>query len=233
MVGELIRNEADITFSSLTVNGPRSDVIDYTSSFLDVGLRILIPKPVTSAKLDSFLEPFSWEVWLIIFLSFILFTILLWLFDACSPYGYHNHPDEGFKHEMDFSNAFVNAGMGFVGQSGDPGRNFASRFLSLGYFLFILIVVASYTANLAAFLTTRAGDTRITKLSDIRSNGYKFGVIADSSIESYFRTNPDVADILKYMVTYKNLTTMLQSVGDNSNNIFAIIHDSPVTEVFP
>eukprot|EP01080_Neovahlkampfia_damariscottae_P006636 gene6636-10801_t len=232
MVGEMIRNEADITFSSLTVTGPRSDVIDYTSSFLDVGLRILIPKPQTAAKLDSFLEPFSWEVWLIICLTFLLFVVLLWLFDACSPYGYHNHPDEGFKHEMDFSNAVINAGMSFVGQSGDPGRNFASRILSLGYLLFILIIVASYTANLAAFLTIRAGDQRITKLSDIRSNGYKFGVIADSSIENYFRTNPDVADIIKYMVTYKNLTTMLTAVSDNSNDIFAIVHDSPVTEYF-
>eukprot|EP01080_Neovahlkampfia_damariscottae_P008689 gene8689-636_t len=231
MIGEVIYGKADVSFAPITANQARLGAVRFITPFLDVGLRIMIRKPEKeSALLYSFLLPFTWQVWTAIIACLVSFMIFLWIFDVCSPYGYHRHPEDDKKHTMDFSNAIISGLLGFVGQAGDPGRNFATKILTIGYFLFSLIVVSTYTANLAAFLTTSGTSKSLQTLSDIRTNRYKFGIVDNSSISNYFENNDEISDLLDLAVRYDNFTTMVNDLLAQKNGLFALVHDSPVTD---
>ena len=62
MLAELIYDRADITLFPLTILESRADVIDFTYSYVDGGIGLLVrsAKPASSAL--GFLRPFSWQV---------------------------------------------------------------------------------------------------------------------------------------------------------------------------
>ena len=62
MLAELIYDRADITLFPLTILEARTDVIDFTYSYVDGGIGLLVSaaKPESSAL--GFLRPFSWQV---------------------------------------------------------------------------------------------------------------------------------------------------------------------------
>jgi len=64
MVGELIRKEADIAISAMTITAERERVIDFSKPFMTLGISIMIKKPVKQTPgVFSFLNPLSQEIW--------------------------------------------------------------------------------------------------------------------------------------------------------------------------
>ncbi|CAG2114990.1 unnamed protein product, partial [Medioppia subpectinata] len=60
MIGELIRNEADIAIVDLTITFKREEAVDFTQPFMNTGISILFKKPTTKVTtLFSFLSPFQ------------------------------------------------------------------------------------------------------------------------------------------------------------------------------
>lgn len=45
MVGELVRNEADMAIAPLTISLQRQTAIDFTMPFMRIGISIMIKKP--------------------------------------------------------------------------------------------------------------------------------------------------------------------------------------------
>ncbi|EFC45168.1 predicted protein [Naegleria gruberi] len=190
-IGEIISGRADVMIGPLTITQSRHQVMDFTTSFFDVGLSILTLKQGEESNLFSFLLPFSWEVWILIF----------W---------------------------FVNQCMTISGQDGNPGKSWSTRIMLLGYFLFVMIILSTYTANLAAVLTTKVQSTRVTGLSDIRTYGFKFGVAKNSAPASYISSSEDMADIKKNMVVFDSLDDCLQALRDGK--VDALIWASAILE---
>ena len=71
MVGELVRNEADMAASTLTITAKRSKVVDFTYPYVDVASGILVStQPVSHDVWDFvFLDTFSGSLWLALFIS--------------------------------------------------------------------------------------------------------------------------------------------------------------------
>jgi ionotropic glutamate receptor len=60
MIGEMIRNEADIAISPLTINAQREQVVDFTVPFMPAGISIMIKQSnVKNKDLLSFMTPLS------------------------------------------------------------------------------------------------------------------------------------------------------------------------------
>ncbi len=60
MIGELVRNEADLAISPLTINAQREQVVDFSVPFMSAGISIMIRKSnVKNKDLVSFMEPLS------------------------------------------------------------------------------------------------------------------------------------------------------------------------------
>lgn len=71
----------------------------------------------------------------------------------------------------------------------------SNRLLVAGFWFFCELVMASYTANLAAFLTASRLVTSIDSLEDLVSQSVvNYSVISGSSGETYFKRMADIED---------------------------------------
>ncbi|KAK6731580.1 hypothetical protein RB195_007812 [Necator americanus] len=168
MVGELMNGEADLAVASLTITYSRSEVIDFTVPYMHLGISILFKKPQT-AESDwfMFLWPLSWEVWLCTFASYLVTSIALWLNSKISPFEKLERNNEtGHWDKVDNQFSFRNACWFTVSSLMQQGcelspRAPSTRVATAVWWFFALILISSYTANLAAFLTTQRMDSKI------------------------------------------------------------------------
>jgi ionotropic kainate glutamate receptor 2 len=159
-------------------------VIDFTKPFMNLGISILFKKPeVEPAELFSFMNPLALEIWLYILLAYVLVSLTIWIvarsgikinmslniliYLRFSPNEWANpHPciDSGFVVQNDFTlaNSFWFAVGTLMQQGSDLNPKAASTRIVGGiWWFFTLIIISSYTANLAAFLTVERMATPI------------------------------------------------------------------------
>ena len=111
--------------------------------------------PADWAKFFKVLEE---VVWGCILGAYALTSLLLWCFDRFSPYSYQNNIE---KYEDDDETRFFNLKESFwfcmtsltPQGGGEAPKSMSGRMVAATWWLFGFIIVASYTANLAAFLT--------------------------------------------------------------------------------
>lgn len=70
----------------------------------------------------------------------------------------------------------------------DLFRGIPTRLTAAAWWFFALIVISSYTANLAAFLTKEQMEDSIESVEDLaKESKIKYGVLAGGSTETFFR----------------------------------------------
>eukprot|EP01080_Neovahlkampfia_damariscottae_P005672 gene5672-9493_t len=220
IIQDLISGKASVSFAPFTETSERAEVVQFSLPYLNVGLRLMELKKKVKPVLESFLLPFSWNVWISVIGVILLVGLLLWIFDTASPYGLSKIDNP----ELNLPNAFLNSGIGMTGQLGNPGRSWATRILTLGYYLFLIIVTASYTANLTNVLTTPSSTTQITSFSDIKA-GKIIGTVQNSASEIYLTKSifQNFKGNIKYYKTFEVLIKALRM-----KEIDYLIFDSPI-----
>ncbi|XP_018303765.1 ionotropic receptor 25a isoform X1 [Mycetomoellerius zeteki] len=199
MIKELIDKRADIALSSLWVMAEREKVVDFTVPFYDlVGLSIMMQKTKTSTSLFKFLTVLENDVWFCILAAYFFTSFLMWLFDRWSPYSYQNnrdkYKDDEEKREFNLRECFWFCMTSLTPQGGgEAPKNLSGRLVAATWWLFGFIIIASYTANLAAFLTVSRLEIPIENLDDL-SKQYKiqYAPIRNSPGYSYFQRMADI-----------------------------------------
>lgn len=160
LIGEVIRGEADIAVADLAVNSERESVVDFTLPFMSTGISILYKKPIKKeTSLWSFLSPFSTRVWIYMLGTFVGVSILLFLTGRFTPYEWTNpHPcrqdDKVLENVLNMRNSFWCTIGSLMQQGSDIApKAMSTRVIIAIWYFFTLIIISSYTANLAAFLT--------------------------------------------------------------------------------
>lgn len=124
------------------------------------------------SNLVSFLQPFHYTLWLLVFLSVHVVALALYLLDRFSPFGRFKLANSTDTEEdaLNLASAMwfawgvlLNSGIG----EGTP-RSFSARVLGMVWAGFAMIIVASYTANLAAFLVLDRPEAIISGIDDAR-----------------------------------------------------------------
>ncbi|XP_076279785.1 ionotropic receptor 25a [Lasioglossum baleicum] len=194
MMKELITKRADIALGSLWVTAERERMVDFTVPFYDlVGLSIMMLKTKTSTSLFKFLTVLENEVWFCILAAYLFTSVLLWMFDRWSPYSYQNnrekYKEDEEKREFNLRECFWFCMTSLTPQGGgEAPKNLSGRLVAATWWLFGFIIIASYTANLAAFLTVSRLEIPIETLEDL-SKQYKiqYAPIMNSSAYTYFK----------------------------------------------
>ena len=126
----------------------------------------------------SFLQPFKDGLWIMVLLSVHVVAIVLYLLDRFSPFGkFKISKNENSEEDaLNLSRALwftwgvlLNSGIG----EGTP-RSFSARVLGMVWAGFAMIMVASYTANLAAFLVLDRPESGISGINDPRVRLFSF-----------------------------------------------------------
>ncbi|KAK6185015.1 hypothetical protein SNE40_007344 [Patella caerulea] len=211
-IKELIDKKADIAIGPISVMAERENVIDFTVPYYDlVGLTILMKKPEFDYSLVKFLSVLDTEVWFCIIGAFFLFSILICVFDKLSPFSYQNNTIDWNGEGSEPRVFTLKEGIWFCMMSltpqggGETPRALSGRLVAATWWLFGFIIIATYTANLAAFLTVSRLETPIESLDDLSTQfKVKYAPMNGSNALIYFNRMADIEK--KFYGIWKNMS---------------------------
>ncbi|XP_045847333.1 glutamate receptor ionotropic, NMDA 3B [Meles meles] len=198
LVGDLLAGRAHMAVSSFSINSARSQVLDFSSPFFSTSLGIMVRARDTASPIGAFMWPLHWSTWLGVFAALHLTALFLTLYEWRSPYGL---TPRGRNRATVFSyssalNLCYAILFGRTVSSKTP-KCPTGRLLMNLWAVFCLLVLSSYTANLAAVMV---GDKTFLELSGIHdpklhppSQGFRVGTVWESSAEAYIKKSfPDL-----------------------------------------
>uniref|UniRef100_A0A8D8LK52 Glutamate [NMDA] receptor subunit 1 n=1 Tax=Cacopsylla melanoneura TaxID=428564 RepID=A0A8D8LK52_9HEMI len=234
LIGELVNERADMIVAPLTINPERAEFIEFSKPFKYQGITILEKKPSRSSTLVSFLQPFSNTLWILVMVSVHVVALVLYLLDRFSPFGRFrlSNSDNTEEDALNLSSAIwfawgvlLNSGIG----EGTP-RSFSARVLGMVWAGFAMIIVASYTANLAAFLVLERPKTKLTGINDARlrntMENLTCATVKGSAVDMYFRRQVELSNMYRTMEA-NNYDTAEDAIADvKIGKLMAFIWDS-------
>nr|CAD7399734.1 unnamed protein product [Timema poppensis] len=195
IVRQLMDKKADLAVGSMTINYARESVIDFTKPFMNLGISILFKVPTTQpTRLFSFMNPLAIEIWLYVLAAYVLVSITMFVVARFSPYEWHNpHPcdvdNDLVENQFSLANSFWFT-IGTLMQQGSDLNPKATSTRIVGgiWWFFTLIIISSYTANLAAFLTVERMITPIENSDDLAGQtDISYGTLDSGSTMTFFR----------------------------------------------
>ncbi|KFM59945.1 Glutamate receptor, ionotropic kainate 2, partial [Stegodyphus mimosarum] len=211
MIGEVMNQEVDLAIADLTITVDRETVVDFTMPFMNLGISILFRKPTkNSPQLFSFLAPFSFEVWVYMATAYLGVSLLLFVLARFTPYEWVNpHPCNPKTEYLENTFSLLNSFWFTIGSLMQQGSDIAPRATSTRtvaalWWFFTLIMISSYTASLAAFLTSERMKSPIESAEDLaRSADISYGCVKEGSTRQFFEKST--------LQPYKKMWSVMQS----------------------
>ena len=162
---------------------------------MNLGISILFKRPRReSPGLFSFLNPLAIEIWLYVIAAYVIVSLMMYVLARFSPYEWYNphpcNPDPNLMENIfTMSNSFWFAVGTLMQQGSDINpRAVSTRIVGGLWWFFTLIIISSYTANLAAFLTVERMVSPIESAEDLsKQTKIAYGTIAGGSTMTFFR----------------------------------------------
>ncbi|XP_069493426.1 glutamate receptor ionotropic, NMDA 2D [Ambystoma mexicanum] len=239
MIGEVFYQRADMAIGSLTINEERSEIIDFSVPFVETGISVMVSRSNGTVSPSAFLEPYSPAVWVMMFVMCLtVVAVTVFIFEYFSPVGYNRSLSTGkcpggSKFTIGKSIWLLWA---LVFNNSVPVENpkgTTSKIMVLIWAFFAVIFLASYTANLAAFMIQEEYVDTVSGLSDKKFQRpheqyppLKFGTVPNGSTEKNIRSN--YPDMHSYMVKHnqRHVEDALQNL--KTGKLDAFIYDAAV-----
>lgn len=235
MIRELVDKNADIALGPISVMAERETVVDFTVPYYDlVGISILMKKPEVKSSLFKFLTVLEGNVWGCILAAYFFTSFLMYLFDRLSPYSYRNnkekYKDDEEKRDFNLKECLWFCMTSLTPQGGgEAPRNLSGRLVAATWWLFGFIIIASYTANLAAFLTVSRLDSPIESLDDLaKQYKIKYAPQKDTSSMTYFERMAHIES--KFYDIWKNMS--LDDTLSDEERAKLAVWDYPVSDKY-
>ncbi|XP_071260318.1 glutamate receptor ionotropic, delta-2 [Salvelinus alpinus] len=215
LMGELVAKRADVGLSALTITPERESAVDFTTRYMDYSVGVLLRKAERTVDMFACLAPFDLSLWACIAGTVLLVGILVYLLNWLNP----PRLPMGAVSSTTFYNSMWFVYGSFVQQGGEvPYTTLATRMMMGVWWLFALIVISSYTANLAAFLTITRIENSIQSLQDLsKQTELPYGTVLDSAVYEQVRSkamNPFERDPM-----YSQMWRMINRTGGADNNV--------------
>ncbi|CAF3849635.1 unnamed protein product, partial [Rotaria sp. Silwood1] len=183
LIQAVVNGQYDIVLGDVTVTAIRRELVGFSNAIFDNSLRIIMRKtPYVTIELLSFLKPFSRNLWLLVLGACIYAALLICLVEK--------NDNEIFQNRSISSQITMSIWYSFgniVGYGVDFHVNTAAgRLLTAGLYMLSLILVATYTANLASDLTISKSKDIISGINDIKNGkiphnriGIRIGTVSE------------------------------------------------------
>ncbi|XP_047363225.1 glutamate receptor ionotropic, kainate 2-like [Vespa velutina] len=224
----LLDHEADLAICDLTITSSRESIVDFTMPFMNLGISILFSKAEEKEpELFSFLKPLSTDVWIYMATAYLIVSLMLYLQARMAPGEWNNphpcNPDpEELENNFDLKNSLWLTVGSLMQQGSDILPQAPSiRMVAGMWWFFTLIMVSSYTANLAAFLTIDKMDNPITNVEELaKQTKIKYGAVDGGSTSAFFRDS-----------NYSTYQRMWATMAEARPSVFTATNDEGVERV--
>ncbi|XP_054637242.1 glutamate receptor ionotropic, kainate 3 [Dunckerocampus dactyliophorus] len=239
MIRELIEHRADLSVAPLTITYMREKVVDFTKPFMSMGISILYRKPnTTNNGFFSFLNPMTPDIWIYILLAYLGVSCVLFVIARFSPYEWYDaHPCNPGSDVVENNFTLLNSfwfGVGSLMQQGSElmPKALSTRIIGGIWWFFTLIIISSYTANLAAFLTVERMDSPADSADDIaKQTKIEYGVVRDGATMTFFKKSKvSTYEKMWAFMSSKHSTSLVKSIEDGIQRVlksdYALIMES-------
>ncbi|KAM8776445.1 glutamate receptor ionotropic, NMDA 2C isoform 1-T1 [Rhynchonycteris naso] len=239
MIGEVYYKRADMAIGSLTINEERSEIVDFSVPFVETGISVMVARSNGTVSPSAFLEPYSPSVWVMMFVMCLtVVAITVFIFEYFSPVSYN----------QDLTSGKNSGGPSFtIGKSVwllwalvfnnsvpiENPRGTTSKIMVLVWAFFAVIFLASYTANLAAFMIQEQYIDTVSGLSDKKFQRpqdqyppFRFGTVPNGSTERNIRSN--YRDMHTHMVKFNQRSVEDALSSLKMGKLDAFIYDAAV-----
>jgi len=206
MVGELVRQKADLVIADLVITSERAQVIDFTTPFMNTGITILYKRQLydkTRGLFSLFTLPFGLDLWLCILAAYITVPLVLFIIarfnavekenaEECSNRSEDPAQSSNGREAFTAINSFwFIFASGLAQRVNFLPRAFSTRLVAAFWWFFVIILISSYIANLVAFLNFDAPPTEEEKIQNVEDLVYqssvKYGTVQGGSTAAFFR----------------------------------------------
>ncbi|UJR11077.1 hypothetical protein I4U23_015259 [Adineta vaga] len=186
LVLAVANGDYDIAIGDITVTSARREIVAFSNSISDNSMRILMRKtPAIQVDLLSYLKPFSRNLWLLLLGATIFASIILCVIERPDNAALQNRSiiSSGAMILWFSFGTIVGYGADFHAQTA------AGRLVSAGLYILSLVLVASYTANLASELTILKTKDLIDGMDDLKNGKIPYnriGIRIGTAGEDYY-----------------------------------------------
>lgn len=186
LINSVINGDYDIVIGDVTVTATRRERVGFSNSIFDNALRIIMRKNIDdSVDYFSYLRPFSFSLWILLFATSIYAGFLICLLER--------RENEAIQDKSIVSSLAMSSWYS-IGTIMGYGADFhsstaAGRLLTLGLYFLSLVLVATYTANLTSSLTISKFQSPISGIDDIKNGKIPFhriGIRVGTSDEDFY-----------------------------------------------
>ncbi|CAF1128180.1 unnamed protein product [Didymodactylos carnosus] len=178
-------NTYSIAVADLTITAKRTDLVDFSTTFLENALRVVVRRSgTTRMNLFAYFRPLSTYLWLAFFGIIVYSGILIYLFEKSN-----NKQLEDRNHIKSAGVSLYYSTSSLVGFGSDFATTAAARVLIIGLYIVSVILVATYTANLSTYLALERATPIINGIDDIIAGKIPFervGILEGGATREYY-----------------------------------------------
>eukprot|EP00904_Undaria_pinnatifida_P014240 jgi/Undpi1/9947/HiC_scaffold_28.g12401.m1 len=173
----------DIVASWITINAARMEFVSFSYPFYDTGLSFVYrPEIVDTVSWWKMFQPFETSLWAAVFVSTAVVLFLLWVFDGGKNQQFISDYRPGSTGKRKFlkgvgMTTYVTGAL-LMGQMAHEPYTLESYFLTSGWMFACFILAASFTAELASFLSAEKETALAFGIDDLRNGAVSHNQVA-------------------------------------------------------
>ena len=176
----------DMMIADVEITSERLEMVSFSSAIFDNSVSIVMRQtPLAGIDMLSFLKPFTSYLWLVLFGTIVYSGVLICFLER--------EANEALRNRSISSLFFMSVWYGIgviVGYGVDfHVRTAAGRLLTAGLYIVSIVFVATYTANLASYLTISKSGPLVAGLDDIKNGKLTFnriGIRVGTEMEDFY-----------------------------------------------
>ena len=211
----------DVAIAGITITSEREKTVDFSHSFFESGLQILVPIRSQASPINTFISliisPILLKTIGVLLVVIVISAHLLWFFERKK--NSEMFPQEYLKGIWEACwwsvVTVVTVGYGDKAPIGVAGRIIATIWMFTG-----VLLVSYFTASVSSALTLQRLETSIQGLEDL--NGKRVATVAGSTAAEYLSNRP--MKKIEYEAVEEAFASLEESKVD------AVVYDAPVLQ---
>ncbi|GFP81640.1 glutamate receptor 2.2 [Phtheirospermum japonicum] len=226
LTNQVFLGNFDAVAGDVTIVANRSEYVDFTLPYTASAVAMVVPYEDDKSKNAMvFTKPLTWQLWVTTLFSFIFIGSLVWIIE------HERNTDFQGTSWYQVGTMFLFAFSTVVFAHKEKVRSNLSKTVLVVWFMVVLVITQSYTANLASMLTVQKLQPKVTDVNVlVKSKDYVgytegsfvFGVLKDWGF--------DESRLIKFN-SMGQLDELL-SKGSGNGGISAGFHETPYLKLF-